>query len=427
METIILASQVVSVMERMEHQVPVALRRTATIGRAEPGPDFFDHLRDYLRYEIPDLVVIHATGEPTPWVTLLEDLEEDPWMDSIGIILVVPDVEEVIEHYQGFNIAYFLNEHELDRNLGRVIRILNEKRDFLNYDTIIKKITVLAGELTLETDLLLVQYYSSLFSNYLFKEALVDRSKKYSVKLTLEELLTNAMEHGNAGITYEEKTRLQETGRPMQDLVEERMNQEPWKGRQVVLAYSISPLSSRFTIIDRGEGFNTAGLPDPKAPSQLTLSHGRGILLSRGSADTLEYNAKGNEVQVSFLHNGKAERSIPPGFIQTEPRHLAIADVVFWENTTGDHIYYIVSGEYEVFVGGKLIARLTPSDVFMGEMSFLLGNRRTATVIAATEGKLVEISRQAFTDAVKQYPNYGIFLSKMLARRLRDNNRRYAS
>ncbi len=136
---------------------------------------------------------------------MFEGLEEDPWLDSVGIVLVVPDVEEVIELYQGFNIAYFLNEHELDRNLGRVIRTLDEKREFLNYDGIIKKITAMSGELELETDLLLVQYYSSLFSNYLFKEGFLDRSKKFSAKLTLEELLTNAMEHGNAGVTFDER------------------------------------------------------------------------------------------------------------------------------------------------------------------------------------------------------------------------------
>ncbi len=406
----------------MERQIPASVKKTATIGKTAPGAGFFD----YLRYEIPDLVVLHAAGDPEPYVTLFTGLEEDPWLDSIGIILVVPDVEEVIEHYQGFNIAYFLNEHEVDRNLGRVIRILGEKRDFLNYDGIIKKITALSGELVLQTDLLLVQYYSSLFSNYLFKEGFVDRGKKYSVKLALEELLTNAMEHGNAGMTYEEKTRLQEQGRSVQDFVEERMRREPWKDRKVTLGYSISPLSSRFTITDAGQGFDTSRLPDPRKQETIDLSHGRGIFLARSGADTLEYNGKGNEVRVEFSHNGKAERTIPPGFIQNEPRHLEPSDVVFWENTSGDHIYYIVSGEYEVYVGGKRIARLTPADVFMGEMSFLLGNRRTATVIAATPGKLVEISRQAFTEAVKQYPNYGIFLSKMLARRLRDNNRRYA-
>lgn len=386
-----------------------------------------DGFLDYLRYEIPDMVVLDVGPEPAQYVSVFEGLESDPWLDSVGIILVVSDVDDVIEWYQGYNVAYFLNEDELDRNLGRVMAILDEKREFLNYDGIIKKITVLSGELTLATDLLLVQYYSSLFSNYLFKEGFVDREKKFSVKLALEELLTNAMEHGNAGLTYDEKTKLQDTGQSVQDFVESRMRKSPWKGRKVTLGYGISPVSSRFSITDEGSGFDTTKLPTPKDMSAgVDLAHGRGIYLSMHSADSLVYNSRGNAVTVAFEHNGKAERTIPEGFIQNEPRQLAPGDVVFREAATGDHLCYIVSGQYDVLVGGKKVATLTPSDVFMGEMSFLLGNRRTATVVATTPGKLVEISRRSFTEAVKQYPNYGIFLSKMLARRLRDNNRRFA-
>jgi CRP-like cAMP-binding protein len=54
----------------------------------------------------------------------------------------------------------------------------------------------------------------------------------------------------------------------------------------------------------------------------------------------------------------------------------------------------------------------------MGEMSFLLNNRRSATVIADTEGKLVKITRRSFVSVIKDYPHYGIFLSKLLARKL---------
>ena len=54
----------------------------------------------------------------------------------------------------------------------------------------------------------------------------------------------------------------------------------------------------------------------------------------------------------------------------------------------------------------------------MGEMSFLLNNRRSATVKAETYGRLIKISRKAFVSVVKKYPHYGIFLSKLLARKL---------
>ncbi len=416
METIILASASGDMLDRMERQVPMALRRSALVRKVVPDDSFLE----FLRYEIPDLVILHSDS-PDVFVPLFHGLEEDPWLDSVGVVLVTPDADDAVEVCQGFNVAYFLAERELDRNLGRVIRILDEKRAFLNYDGIIKKITALSGEVELETDLLLAHYYASLFSNYLFKEGLVDRPRKFGVRLALSELIANSMEHGSAGITYDDKTKVQERGLSVQDLIEERAQQPPWQGRRVTLAYHVGASSSRFVITDQGEGF------DPGAVAEAgELAHGRGIALARASADSISYAANGTEVTVEFGHNGSAERVVPPGFIEAEPRRLAPGDVVFWENTQGDHLYYIVSGEYDVFVGGTLIARLSPGDVFMGEMSFLLGNKRTATVITAIEGKLVEISRQAFTDAVKRYPNYGIFLSKMLARRLRDNNRRFA-
>jgi len=416
METIVLASESGDVLDHLERHVPMALRRSALIHKAAPDAGFLE----FLRYEIPDLVILHTT-EPSALVPVFQGLEEDPWLDSVGVVLVTPDADAAVEVCQGYNVAYFLAERELDRNLGRVIALLDEKREFLNYDGIIKKITAMSGEVTLETDLLLAHYYAALFSNYLFKEGLVDRARKFGVRLALSELITNAMEHGSAGITYDDKTRLQAEGRPVQDLIEERAGKAPWQGRTVTLGYHIGPDASRFVITDEGPGFDVNAVGDAGE-----LAHGRGIVLARMSADTLEYHGRGNEVSVEFAHNGSAERVVPPGFIDAEPRRLTPGDVVFWENTQGDHLYYIVSGEYDVFVGGTLIARLTSSDVFMGEMSFLLGNRRTATVIAASAGKLVEISRHAFTEAVKRYPNYGIFLSKMLARRLRDNNRRFA-
>lgn len=73
------------------------------------------------------------------------------------------------------------------------------------------------------------------------------------------------------------------------------------------------------------------------------------------------------------------------------------------------------------------VGALGPEDIFVGEMSFLLNNRRSATVRAETEGKLVKISRRAFVTVIKEYPHYGIFLSKLLARKLvRANNRNSA-
>jgi CRP-like cAMP-binding protein len=59
-------------------------------------------------------------------------------------------------------------------------------------------------------------------------------------------------------------------------------------------------------------------------------------------------------------------------------------------------------------------------------MSFLLNNRRSASVRADSDGKLIKISRTSFVSVVREYPHYGIFLSKLLARKLVRANARNA-
>jgi CRP-like cAMP-binding protein len=56
--------------------------------------------------------------------------------------------------------------------------------------------------------------------------------------------------------------------------------------------------------------------------------------------------------------------------------------------------------------------------MFIGEMSFLLSNQRSATVVSKDEGKVFRVSKQAFVDLIKRNPHYGIFLARLLAQRL---------
>ena len=51
-------------------------------------------------------------------------------------------------------------------------------------------------------------------------------------------------------------------------------------------------------------------------------------------------------------------------------------------------------------------------------MSFLLNKKRSATVRAESEGKLILLTRKTFVNVIQDYPHYGIFLSRLLAKRL---------
>lgn len=115
--------------------------------------------------------------------------------------------------------------------------------------------------------------------------------------LGLQEMIQNAIEHGNLGITYEEKSRALEGGR-FADLVEERLRDPGRAGRRVFVELRCDRSGLECVIRDEGEGFDWRRLPDPLSGEGLLETHGRGIYLTRFSFDAVEYNEIGNQVRL---------------------------------------------------------------------------------------------------------------------------------
>ncbi len=115
-------------------------------------------------------------------------------------------------------------------------------------------------------------------------------------QLGIEELLVNAVEHGNLGIGYEEKTRLVASG-TWQDEVMRRLETPVGRARSVRVTFERLPDGTvRIEVQDDGEGFDWRRYFD--FDSRRTLdNHGRGIAMARLlSFDTLQYLGNGNTV-----------------------------------------------------------------------------------------------------------------------------------
>jgi serine/threonine-protein kinase RsbW len=56
----------------------------------------------------------------------------------------------------------------------------------------------------------------------------------------------------------------------------------------------------RFIISDEGPGFDYENLPDPTAPENIELPHGRGVFLMQKLADRCTFNHGGTEVVLEF-------------------------------------------------------------------------------------------------------------------------------
>lgn len=118
------------------------------------------------------------------------------------------------------------------------------------------------------------------------------------VVVGMAELLINAVEHGNLGITYEEKGTLKDEGSWLSE-VEKRLEMPQYSDKKVTVKIHRNNSKIDFIISDEGEGFEYSDFLDMD-PDRAFDNHGRGIAMSRLlSFDHLEYRGKGNEVLVS--------------------------------------------------------------------------------------------------------------------------------
>lgn len=115
------------------------------------------------------------------------------------------------------------------------------------------------------------------------------------VVLGLSELMLNAVEHGNLGIGYQEKSLLIEDA-SLSEEIARRLAMPAYAAKHAELVIERSPERVSFLIRDQGGGFDWQRYLE-MSPERAFDTHGRGIALSRLlSFDSLEYRGWGNEV-----------------------------------------------------------------------------------------------------------------------------------
>lgn len=121
------------------------------------------------------------------------------------------------------------------------------------------------------------------------------------VVMGLSELLVNAIEHGNLGIGYDEKSRLLQTN-GWREEVDRRLDQPEFVGRTAVVEIERTDDGVVFTIRDEGSGFE----PGPYLeidPTRVLDAHGRGIAMAKLlSFDDLRYEDGGRCVVAMVRH-----------------------------------------------------------------------------------------------------------------------------
>ncbi|MDR0389603.1 MAG: ATP-binding protein [Spirochaetaceae bacterium] len=404
---------------------------TAFFGKKDFALKFLserEEIIEFLDYELPEIIVINFSDPNLSIEKAILRIKNDKWLANnfgiIGIFSGDQDKEEkLLAKYRIINVLCLLEKTRIQSHLVKSIDIIRENYQIIFQREITRELAGgSTGGFVLENDILAVPLYAGIGATILSQRGCITPEKKMHLQLALDELLINAIEHGNCAISYDEKTRAMENGKSVVDLVLERCKKPGVRAKRVDFQWEIKQGQTVFTIRDQGTGFNVRESLRKIKEQDMTSLHGRGIRLATMFSSELKYNKRGNQVKLIINHDVSVEPDVPMALAKAQLISVKKGDIVLKENEPSDYLYYIASGKYSVIHKRKQVGSLGPQDIFMGEMSFLLNQKRSAKVKAESAGKLILLTRKTFIDVIRKYPHYGLFLSKLLAKRLVRSN-----
>lgn len=245
-----------------------------------------------------DLILLDKQMPRLDGISLLKRIRADSRFKDLRVIMLTGDVGQAdIEEGLAAGAYYYLTKPSSDDVLKRVVRnALDEARQF-------REMLERIGQQNLNLNLLKRAEFTCHSLSEARSLALLLADASLDPGRTVNgyaELLINAIEHGNLGITYEEKGRMLAQG-SWSDEVEALLCDPRHAESCVSVTLERNAAGLTVTIADQGNGFDWRNFMEFSAERAFDL-HGRGIAMSRVlSFDSLEYLGNGSCV-VTRVH-----------------------------------------------------------------------------------------------------------------------------
>ncbi|MBN1495986.1 MAG: ATP-binding protein [Spirochaetes bacterium] len=235
-------------------------------------------------------------------------LIRDTWSERTQITrqLVEEQIAELFENKSSVQFRTSLQSHEKSEPEDFVVKLEYIDADDLGYK-ILGKVSPVTDDILLKY--LNVEHFIYTMDNYLNNADLMSLRLTRNlvrylpahdiplVRVAIREVLVNAIEHGNLGISFDEKTRALEKGNYF-DIIHQRQRDPGLGGKKLLINYTLEEKQVVYAITDEGEGFDykkIMGL-DPMQENQKLLTHGRGLIMARATFDSIEFNERGNTI-----------------------------------------------------------------------------------------------------------------------------------
>lgn len=134
-------------------------------------------------------------------------------------------------------------------------------------------------------------------------ESRLEPNMLFYIQIALQEVITNAIEHGNLEISFEKKTELVSKTENYSELVIKEAHPKFLNERKVYLDYSLTREKVVYTVRDEGKGFDWKNtifkINNFAAGTEFSSScHGIGLRMIHKVFDSVEYNDAGNEIRL---------------------------------------------------------------------------------------------------------------------------------
>ncbi|MBU43254.1 MAG: hypothetical protein CMN76_08555 [Spirochaetaceae bacterium] len=167
----------------------------------------------------------------------------------------------------------------------------------LQHDVLSQYVLSSSRELEIGNDVQLIDIISKDITEAASRS--LEESERMGVTLGIREILMNAIEHGNLGITFEEKSRALEEDR-LFDLMRHRLQDPEVQRKRIRVGYKFDRKELVVRVADEGRGFDSESMlrRQIRSESERKKLHGRGIQLTKELFDEINYLGRGNEVEL---------------------------------------------------------------------------------------------------------------------------------